>query len=342
MADTRFFRRAGPFTVSEIAEKTGAEPGPDVDPDQALNDVAPLGAATASDLSFLDNTKYLDELAASKAGVCIIRRKFAERAPAGMALLFSDTPYKAYALAAQAFYPLGASDGLIAPTAAIDPGAKVGEGTSVDPGAYLGAGVEIGLSCRIGANAVVGPGVVIGDDCIIGANASISHAVIGDRVRLYPGVRIGQDGFGFAPDPQGHVKVPQLGRVIIHDDVEIGANSCVDRGSGPDTVIGEGCWIDNLVQIGHNVQLGRGCIMVAQSGIAGSSKLGDFVVLGGQVAVSGHLTIGSGAQIAGQSGVVADVEPGAVMGGTPAQPIRDWHRQSIMLAKMVKEKRVGK
>jgi UDP-3-O-[3-hydroxymyristoyl] glucosamine N-acyltransferase len=256
--------------------------------------------------------------------------------------LFSDAPYKAYALAALAFYPVAALAALIAPTAHIDATAKIGEGASVGPGAYIGAAVEIGVNCQIGANAVIDAGVIMGDDCVIGANASISHGILGDRVRLYPGVRIGQDGFGFAPDPQGHVKVPQLGRVIIHDDVEIGANSCIDRGSGPDTVIGEGCWIDNLVQIAHNVQLGRGCILVAQSGIAGSSTLGDYVVVGGQVAVSGHLSIGSGAQIAGQSGVVADVGAGAIIGGTPAQPIRDWHRQSIMLAKMVKEKKVRK
>jgi len=339
MADTRFFQRAGPFAVSYIVELTGAEPGPGVAPDFALSDVAPLETATATDLSFLDNTKYLDALALSSAGVCIINPKYADRAPQGMALLLSESPYKSYALAAQAFYPRAAGDGAISATAHIDPSAKIGGGTSLGPGVCVGAGVEIGKNGQIAANVVIDDGVIVGDDCVLGANVSISHSIIGDRVRMYPGVRIGQDGFGFAPDPHGHVKVPQLGRVIVHDDVEIGANSCIDRGSGPDTIIGAGCWIDNLVQVGHNVQLGRGCIMVAQSGIAGSSRLGDFVVLGGQVAVSGHLNIGAGAQIAGQSGVVADVEAGAVVGGTPAQPLRDWHRQSILLAKMVKEKR---
>ncbi len=342
MADTRFFRRAGPFTVSHIVDVTGAKPGPDLALDLMLSDVAPLDTATPADLSFLDNTKYLDALADSQAGVCVISPKFADRAPEGMALLLSDAPYKTYALAAQAFYPRQAGAGLISPAAHVDPSAKIGAGTSLSPGVSIGASVEIGENCQIAANVVIDDGVVLGDDCVVGSNVSISHSLVGDRVRIYPGVRVGQDGFGFAPDPGGHVKVPQLGRVIIHDDVEIGANSCIDRGSGPDTIIGAGCWIDNLVQIGHNVQLGRGCIMVAQSGIAGSTKLGDFVVLGGQVAVSGHLNVGTGAQIAGQSGVVADVEAGAILGGTPAQPLRDWHRQSILLAKMIKEKRVRK
>jgi len=342
MADKRFFDRAGPFSISEIAERSGAEPAPGVNGNDILSDVSPLDTATADDLTFLDNTKYLDALADSRAGACIMHAKNADRAPAGMSLLFSDAPYKAYALAAQAFYPRGSGDALISPAASIDPSATSGSGTSIGPGTCIGASVEIGNDCQIAANVVIGDGVTLGDGCRVGANVSISHSIIGNRVHLYPGVRIGQDGFGFAPDPAGHVKVPQLGRVIIHDDVEIGANSCVDRGSGPDTVIGEGCWIDNLVQVAHNVQLGRGCILVAQSGVAGSSVLGDFVVLGGQVAVSGHLKIGAGAQIAGQSGVVSDVEAGAILGGTPAQPIRDWHRQSIMLAKMVKEKRTRK
>ena len=342
MADSRFFQRAGPFSVSAIADLIGAEVAPGGNLERMIQDVAPLETATSDDLSFLDNTKYLDALTASQAGVCILRSKFADRAPDGMTMLFSEAPYKAYALAAQAFYPKPNNSEQVSPYAQVDSSAKIGAGTLINSGAVIGAAAEIGSNCIIDANAVIGAGVTLGDDCVVGAGTSISHSIVGHRVRFYPGVRVGQDGFGFAPDPTGHVKVPQLGRVIIHDDVEIGANSCIDRGSGPDTIIGEGCWIDNLVQIGHNVQLGRGCIMVAQSGVAGSSTLGDFVVLGGQVAVSGHLTIGTGAQIAGQSGVVSDVEPGAVMGGTPAQPIRDWHRQSILLAKMVKEKRVRK
>jgi UDP-3-O-[3-hydroxymyristoyl] glucosamine N-acyltransferase len=224
----------------------------------------------------------------------------------------------------------------IAPTAWIDATAALGEGCRVEPGAVIGAGARIGARCHVGPGVAIGGGVVLGDDCIVGANASVSHAVVGNRVMLYPGVRIGQDGFGFAMGPQGHVKVPQLGRVIIGDDVEIGANSTIDRGAGPDTVIGEGCMIDNLVQIGHNVQLGRGCVIVAQVGISGSTRLGDFVAVGGQVGIAGHLKIGSGVRIAAQSGVMRDIGAGETVGGSPAQPMAEWLRQSAMLSKMAR------
>jgi UDP-3-O-[3-hydroxymyristoyl] glucosamine N-acyltransferase len=186
---------------------------------------------------------------------------------------------------------------------------------------------------------VIGPGVVLGEDCIVGACASITHSIVGKRVNIYPGVRIGQDGFGFAMGPQGHAKVPQLGRVIIQDDVEIGANTTIDRGAGPDTIIGSGTKIDNLVQIGHNVQLGRGCVIVAQVGISGSTRLGDFVAVGGQAGLTGHLHIGAGARIAGQSGVMRDIEPGGTVGGSPAVPMADWLRQSALIGQMARKKR---
>jgi UDP-3-O-[3-hydroxymyristoyl] glucosamine N-acyltransferase len=206
----------------------------------------------------------------------------------------------------------------------------------VEAGVVIGAGARIGARCRLRPNAVIGAGVVIGDDCDIGATASVSHCLIGARVMLHPGVRIGQDGYGFAPGPEGHTKVPQLGRVIVEDDVEIGANSTIDRGSGPDTVIGAGSKIDNLVQIGHNVQIGRGCLIVAQVGISGSTQLGDFVVLAGQVGVAGHLKIGSGAVLAAKSGLSRSVPAGETFAGIPARPVREWRRISGALGRMAR------
>jgi UDP-3-O-[3-hydroxymyristoyl] glucosamine N-acyltransferase len=212
--------------------------------------------------------------------------------------------------------------------------ATLGKGCRIDPGAVIGARSEIGERCHIGANAVIGEGIVIGDDCIIGACASLSHSILGDRVYIHPGARIGQDGFGFASSEAGHLRIPQIGRVIIHDDVEVGANTTIDRGSGSDTIIGAGCKIDNLVQIAHNVHLGRCCVIVSQVGISGSTKLGDFVVCAGQAGFSEHLTIGDGVTLAARAGVIHDLEAGRTYGGAPAVPIMQWRRQTVALTRL--------
>lgn len=338
MPDARFFTRQGPFTVGSLAAIIGAEVGGGSDPARLVLDVAPLDKAGAQDLSFLDNVKYVPAFEASKAGACIIGKRSGPRAPEGMALLVAAEPYKAYALAAQAFYPEGVTDGVIHAAAHVDPSAILGPGCNIGAGAVIEAGARLGARCTVGANAVVGRNVEIGDDSHIGMCTSLSHCRIGDRVRLHPGVRIGQDGFGFAPDPKGHVKVPQLGRVIIGNDVEIGANSTVDRGSGPDTVIGDGTWIDNLVQIGHNVNMGRGCIMAGQAGISGSTHVGDFVAIGGQVGLAGHLKIGSGARIGAKSGVMNDVPAGESWFGIPAMPLKFFFRRHATLTKLSERK----
>ena len=338
MPDPRFFAVAGPFSLAEVAEAVGAQLVSGADPARLVSDVAPLGRATAQHLSFLDNRKYVDAFAACRAGACIAPASLAHRAPADVAVLTSEAPYKSYALAAALFYPVAAPPPGVHPTAVVDPAAVIGDGCRVEAGAVIEAGARIGARCLIGANAVVGRAVEIGDDTRIGAGASLSHCLIGARVSIFPGVRIGQEGFGFAIDPAGHVNVPQLGRVLIEDDVEIGANTTVDRGSGPDTVIGQGCRIDNLVQIAHNVRIGRGSVVAALTALAGSVTIGDFVLIAGQVGVAGHLTVGDGARIAGQTGVIRDIEPGGTYGGTPAVPIRQWHRQTAHLARLARGK----
>jgi UDP-3-O-[3-hydroxymyristoyl] glucosamine N-acyltransferase len=338
-----FFERAGPFSLGTVAEAAGAKPADGADLGFAIKDVRPLDGAAKGDLSFLDNRKYLPLFAATAASACLVAPKFAGEAPNGTACLLTQEPYRAFARALLLFYPdaltpkVAPTDGvgglpLIHPSAMIEPGA------SVEPGAVVGPQARIGRGTSIAAGSVIGYRVHIGRDGYVGPNASVTHALIGNHVTIHAGVAIGQDGFGFAMSQAGHLKVPQIGRVIIQDGVEIGANTTIDRGALRDTVIGEGTKIDNLVQIGHNVVIGRHCIIVAQTGISGSAELGDFVVLGGQVGVVGHVKIGAGAQIAGSSNVRGDVPPGVRWGGTPAKPVRLWFREITLLQRLAERK----
>ena len=338
MADPRFFQRQGPFRLAELAAIGQVELNDPSFADLLVEDVSALETAGVGQLSFLDNKVYIDAFAASRASVCIVAKRYAVRAPCGMALLHSDQPYRAFALMAQAFYPRPRPLAGVSPAAMVDAAATLGRDCQVEAGAVVATGAEIGARCAIGANATVGPDVILGEDCIVGAGVSLSHCQIGDRVTLHPGGRIGQDGFGFAIDPKGHIKVPQIGRVLIGDDCEIGANTTIDRGSMRDTVIGPGCWIDNLVQIGHNVELGRGCVIAAMTGISGSTKIGNFVAMGGQVGLAGHLSIGDGTQIAAQSGIMADVPAGSTLCGTPAVPIKEFFRQVATLRRMSQQR----
>jgi UDP-3-O-[3-hydroxymyristoyl] glucosamine N-acyltransferase len=225
------------------------------------------------------------------------------------------------------------------PLGAIAPSARIGEGAVCGPGAVIGAGVEIGDGTVIGPGTVIGRGVKIGRNCRIDALVSIAYAYIGDQVIVQSGARIGTDGFGFVPGPAGLVKVPQLGRVILQDFVEIGANCAIDRGALADTVIGEGTKLDNAVHVAHNVRIGRHCVIAAQAGISGSSVIGDFVMTGGQVGVADHVVIGDKAQIAARGGVTRTLAGGQVYGGFPAKPIREWRRETATLSRMTKKRR---
>lgn len=338
MPDPRFFTPSGPIPLKNLVLLTGATLRMPGDSQRVVSGVAPLDKATADDLSFFDNRKYKDMFLSSAAGACFARPDDAELAPITMAVLIHDNPYYAYAVAADAFYPRPVVKNRISEHAFIHDTARIGSACEIRAGAVIGPNVEIGSRCLIEANAVLDRGVKIGNDCRIGACASISHALLGNRVCVYPGARIGQDGFGYALSPKGHMKVPQLGRVLIEDDCEIGANTTIDRGAGPDTVIGRGCIIDNLVQIAHNVVLGPGCVLVAQSGVAGSSRLGTGAVIAAQGGVAGHLKIGNGVRIGAQSGVMRDVPDGEEIVGSPAVPIRQFFRQYAWLEKMAKIK----
>jgi UDP-3-O-[3-hydroxymyristoyl] glucosamine N-acyltransferase len=338
-----FFERAGPFSLGAVAEAAGAKPRGDPDLDAEIKDVRPLDGAAKGDLSFLDNPKYLPVFVATGASACLVAAKFVSSAPSETACLVTSEPYRGFAKALALFYP----DSL-KPKAAglcghsqpspVHPTAMLEPGVTVEPGAIVGPEARIGSGTTLAAGSVTGYRVHVGRDCYIGPNVSLTHALLGNRVTIHAGASIGQDGFGFAMGKTGHLKVPQIGRVIIQDDVEIGANTTIDRGALRDTIVGEGTKIDNLVQIGHNVVIGRHCIIVSQTGISGSTELGDFVALGGQVGVIGHVKIGAGAQIAASSNVRSDVPPGARWGGTPAKPVRLWFRELTLLQKLAERK----
>lgn len=341
MADPRFFFTSPSKTLAELAEIAEARLADGVDPNQRMDDIATLEAAGAKHISFLGNRKYVPVFQASKAGACLVEPAFADKAPAGMAVLLCAKPRRGFARIAAAFHPEQVPPPGIHPSAVIDSTADIGPGCQIEANVVIGPGVTIAAGTRIGANSVVERGVALGENCTIGPNVTLSYCLLGDRVLVAAGAVIGNTGFGYDLDPSGRVKVPHLGRVLIGDDVEIGANATVDRGSGPDTIIGRGTVIDNLVMIAHNVQIGEGCIIAAQNGIAGSARLGNYVTFAGQVGVANHVKVGDGVVAAGQTGITNDVPSGTIIGGTPAMPIRDWRRMVGMQRLMLK-KRQGK
>jgi UDP-3-O-[3-hydroxymyristoyl] glucosamine N-acyltransferase len=305
-----------------------------------LHRVAPLAAATPEDVSFcLNNRQHLDALDATKAAAVVVHPDMLSRVPETAVGIVASDPLVAWAKIAALFHPLPPVTPGVHPTAIVAASARIDPSVEVGPLAVIGENVVIGPRGRVGALVVIGDGVEIGRDVRIGAHASLSHTLIGDRVYIYTGARIGQDGFGFAVTPEGFHTVPQLGRVLIENDVEVGANTTIDRGTLEDTVVGAGTRIDNLVQIGHNVRIGRSCVIVSQVGISGSTVLEDQVVLAGQVGVAGHLRIGTGSRVGAKSGVMGDIPPRSDYAGAPAQPAKVFWKELATIRRWIREGR---
>jgi UDP-3-O-[3-hydroxymyristoyl] glucosamine N-acyltransferase len=336
--DARFYQRCGPFSLGQIALAVGGAAECD---GRMLSGLAPLHSATDGDISFVKGGRYRGALEHTKAGAVIVPPELVDAVPPSCMPIVSTTPDEAWASAAAMFHPVWPCRPGIHPSACVAPDALVDDSAEIGAFACVEAGAEIGPRCRVASYAYIGGGVRLGEDCRVGVSASITHAELGARVFVFAGVRIGEQGFGFSWTKHGFVTAPQLGRVLIGDDVEIGANTTIDRGSVQDTVIGAGTRIDNLVQIGHNVRIGRNCVIVAQVGIAGSTVLDDFVQVGGQAALADHLHIGAGTKIGAQAGLIADAPAGAVLLGSPAQPRGEFFRQVAMLKRLVAQRRPG-
>jgi len=333
------------LTTGEIAALTRAKLREGDPADRRISNIAPLDTAGPSDITFLDNSKYLGDVAATRAGACLVGPRFAASVPVGIVALETAYPYPAFVAITRKLFPdalrpssLFGTEGRAA-SAQIHPTARLEAGVTVDPLAVIGPRAEIGTGTLIGPGAIIGPDVRIGRECVISANASVLQALIGDRVIIHPGARIGQDGFGYLPGPKGHQKVPQTRRVVIQDDVEIGANCTIDRGATRDTVVGEGTKIDNLVHIAHNCAIGRHCLITGQVGISGSVTVGDFAMFGGQAGVADHLTIGAGAMIGARAGVMSNVPPAARWLGYPAEPAIEWKRGVATVRRLVRRGR---
>jgi UDP-3-O-[3-hydroxymyristoyl] glucosamine N-acyltransferase len=336
IGNARFFSRNGPHPLAIVAQ---AACGTVRKFDLLIEGIAPLQTAGPNEVSFLDNRRFIPALKQTLAGAVIVHPEMQGWVPTATVPILTAEPHVGWAQVAELFHPVPPVSPGVHPSAVVAEDAVIDPSTEIGPLCVIEAGVEIGPRCRIGPCAVIGSGVVIGPDCRIGTHASLSHAILAARVYVYPGARIGQEGFGFAPIKTGFLSAPQLGRVILEDDVEVGANTTIDRGSARDTVIGAGSRIDNLVQIGHNVVLGRCCVIVAQVGIAGSTVLEDFVQVGGQAALDGHLKIGRGARVGAQAGVISDTAAGAEVVGSPAQPKRDFFRQVATLRRMAQRQK---
>lgn len=346
MADPRFYKKSGPFSlehVLEISESQCSEDHKDLEKKE-VRDVAPLDAGKEGDISFCID-KYRDALKDITSSFCFITSALKESLPSACIPLYTSSPLRSFALIAHALYPGSRAypntkieNYKNVQGAFIHPTASLGQNVSLAPGVVIQENVNIGDYVHIGAHTVVGQGVEIGEGTHIGPFVSLFYTLLGKNVLIGPGSRLGQEGFGFMMDEKGYIPVPQLGRVVLEDGVEVGANCTIDRGSLKDTEIGTLTRLDNLVHIAHNVRIGKRCIIVAQVGIAGSTVIGDYAALGGQAGLTEHLKIGSRARIAAQSGVMRDVAEGEIVSGSPAIPIMDWRKQNVYLSRLLKKK----
>jgi UDP-3-O-[3-hydroxymyristoyl] glucosamine N-acyltransferase len=338
LTDKRFFRSEGPFGLAAIAERVGATLQ---QPDRGamlVHDVADLCQAESTDLSVFNDAGHATAFGSSRAAAIVTSTRLGGMPHGDCAILLCDDPRLAFARIGQMFYPKAAATGRHHASAHVADDAVLAADVELAPGAVIEAGVRIGARSRIGANAVIGAGTEIGEDCSIGPNCSISHALIGHRVTIAANSAIGGEGFGFVPTRAGLTKISQLGRVVIGNNVDIGNNVAIDRGSLGDTVIGDGTVLDNLIHIAHNVRIGKGCVFAAQIGIAGSTVVGDYVMAGGHAAIKDHVVIGSNVRIAAKSGVIHNIPDGATIGGLPAIPTRQWHRQTVALARLAQRR----
>lgn len=325
---------SGPLRVEAIAALVGGTLR-NIDPDKEIHGVGTLDQAGPDQASFLANMRYQQALASTQAGVVFVAQSMREQDLVGKPVIAVPDSYLAFALLQRHFHPQPAGSGQRHPSAVIDASAEIAADADIGPQAVVGAGAQIGAGTIIGPGCVIGDGARIGAQCLLHARATVAHdCVLGDRVILQAGVVIGADGFGYAWSGREHLKIPQTGRVVIEDDVEIGANSCIDRGALGDTIIHRGVKLDNLIQVGHNAEIGAYSIMASQVGISGSTHIGQGCQVGGQAGIAGHLHIGDGCKLAAKTGVMGNLEAGGTYGGMPAMPHRTWLKVSALMERL--------